>query len=122
MYLYQTLGEGKEFNTPSFLWGNPTYAEDLVKAVMELLEKEVFGLYHIVGDGYIDRYSWAVKFCEMAGLDKSKLIEIKNPSPNMVPRPLLSHLDTGKVKALIKTQLHGVDEGLQRLVEEMKQG
>lgn len=121
MYLYQTLREGKLFKVPSFLYGNPTHAEDLVKAVQELIEKEYFGLYHIVGNGYINRYEWAMKFCEMAGLDKGKIVEVKEAPVNMVPqRPLLSHLDTGKISKLIKTKLHGVDEGLRLLVTEMK--
>ena len=121
MYLYQTLREGKTFKAPSFLYGNPTHAEDLVKSVRELIEKEYFGLYHIVGSGYINRYDWAMKFCEMAGLDRGKIIEVKEPPENMVPqRPLLSNLDTERVSKIIKTKLHGVDDGLRMLVAEMK--
>jgi hypothetical protein len=33
MGLYRALKAGKRFNAPSFLWGNPTYAEDLAKAI-----------------------------------------------------------------------------------------
>ena len=120
MYLYQTLREGKTFNTPSFLYGNPTYAEDLAKAILELIDKKQYGLFHIVGSGCINRYEWAVKFCDMAGLDKGKLIEVKSPPQNMIPRPLMSDLDTGKVRPFLNTRLHGVDDGLQLLVEEMK--
>lgn len=120
MYLYQTLREGKTFNTPSFLLGNPTYAEDLAKAVLELIDKKQFGLFHIVGSGYINRYDWAIKFCRMAGLDKDKIIEVKNPPENIVPRPFLSNLNIEKVSKIIETKLHGVDEGLQLLMNEMK--
>jgi dTDP-4-dehydrorhamnose reductase len=120
MYLYQTLGEGKTFNTPSFLFGNPTYAPDLAKAILELIAKKHYGLFHIVGKGYINRYDWAIKFCELAGLDKEKIIEVKNPLENMVPRPLLSDLNTGKIQPILETKLHDVDEGLQLLIEEMK--
>jgi dTDP-4-dehydrorhamnose reductase len=56
----------------------------------------------------------------MAGLDKEKIIEVKNPPENMVPRPLLSNLHTGKVRAILETRPHDVDEGLQLLIEEMK--
>ncbi len=120
MYLYQTLEQGKTFHAPSFLMGNPTYAGDLARAVMELIDKEQYGLFHIVGSGYINRYDWAIKFCEMAGLDKGKIVEVKTPSGNMVPRPLRSNLDTGKVRKILETKLHDVDEGLQLLIKEMK--
>jgi dTDP-4-dehydrorhamnose reductase len=120
MYLYQTLQEGKTFNTPSFLFGNPTYAPDLTKAILELIDKKHYGLFHVVGKGYINRYDWAIKFCELAGLDKEKIIEVKTPPKNMVPRPLLSNLNTEKVRPILETKLHDVDEGLQLLIEEMK--
>ena len=118
MYLYQTLQEGKTFKTPSFLYGNPTYARDLAEAILELIAKKHYGLFHIVGKGYINRYDWAIKFCKMAGLDKGKIIEVKNPPEKMVPRPLLSNLNTEKVCKLLETKLHDVDEGLQLLIEE----
>jgi dTDP-4-dehydrorhamnose reductase len=120
MYLYQTLQEGKTFNSPSFLFGNPTYAPDLVKAILELIDKKHYGVFHIVGSGYINRYDWAIKFCELAGLDKDKIIEVKDPPENIVPRPLLSDLNTEKVHAILETKLHNVDEGLQLLIDEMK--
>ncbi len=120
MYLYQTLREGENFKVPTFLYGNPTYAADLAKAVMELIEKEAFGLFHIVGNGYINRYDWALKFCKIARLDESKIVKVEEPPKNIVPRPFLSNLDNSKVRGIISTELHGVDEGLSLLEEEMK--
>ena len=120
MYLYQTLQKGKTFNTPSFLFGNPTYARDMANAILELIDKKHYGLFHIVGSGYINRYDWAIKFCELAGLDKGKIVEVKEPPQNIVPRPLRSNLNTEKVQAILETKLHDVDEGLQLLIEEMK--
>ncbi|UCH94205.1 MAG: sugar nucleotide-binding protein, partial [Candidatus Aminicenantes bacterium] len=88
--------------------------------VMELIDKKQYGLFHIVGSGYINRYDWAIKFCEMAGLDKGKIVEVKTPAEDMVPRPLRSNLNTGKVRKILETKLHDVDEGLELLVKEMK--
>jgi dTDP-4-dehydrorhamnose reductase len=120
MYLYQTLEEGKPFKAPSFLRGNPTYVRDLAKAILELIDKKQYGLFHIVGSGYINRYDWAIKFCKIAGLDREKISEVKNPPENIVPRPFESNLNTEKVRKILGTKLHGIDEGLQLLIEEMK--
>jgi len=121
MHMIDTLKEKDYIKVPGFLYGNPTYAGDLAAGIMELIENNHYGLYHIVGPGYINRYDWALTFCDMAGLDKEKIIEVKEPPANMVPqRLLLSHLDTKRVSKVIKTKLHGVDEGLQLLVNEMK--
>jgi len=121
MYLYQTLQEGKSFNAPSFLYGNPTYANDLVRAVSELIDKGQSGVFHVVGSGYINRYDWAIKFCDRVGLEKEKIIRVENPPENLSPkRPLLSNLNTDKVRQIIETPLHGVDEGLELLAGEIK--
>ena len=120
MYLYQTLEEGKSFNAPSFLFGNPTYAPDLVKAVMDLLRKQIFGLFHIVGNGYIDRYDWALKFCDRLGLDREKINEISSPPSHMVPRPLKSNLDAKKFRNVSDVNLSNVDEGLDMFYEAWK--
>ena len=92
----------------------------MAKAILELIDKKHYGLFHIVGSGYINRYDWAIKFFELAGLDKGKIVEVKEPPQNIVPRPLRSNLNTEKVHAILETKLHDVDEGLQLLIEEMK--
>jgi len=120
MGLYRALSQGKNFNAPSFLWGNPTYAADLAEAIIELYLKNANGIFHIVGSSFVNRLEWAMKTCHILGLDPSLINEIKDPSPNMVPRPLKSWLATDKFRKTYRTPLHDVDSGLALMKEDMQ--
>jgi dTDP-4-dehydrorhamnose reductase len=60
-----------------------------------------------------------VKCLEVAGI-KGKIIEkLEHPPADMVPRPLLSHLDTTKFQSASAVKMHDVEDGLQLFVKEM---
>ncbi len=119
MSVYRALKEGKTINAPSYLWGNPTYADDLAAAIVELYLKKAAGLFHIVGSSFVNRYEWAVAACDEFGLDKGKIIEVKDPPSSIVPRPLRSWLDNGKFKRSCKTGLNDMRSGLRMMKKEM---
>jgi dTDP-4-dehydrorhamnose reductase len=120
MNLYRTIKDNKQFYAPSFLWGNPTYVDDLASAIIELCSIEADGIFHVVGSSYINRYEWALKTCEIAGWDQSLIIETKNIPENVVPRPLKSSLDTAKFRALCETVLKDVVTGIKAFLADMK--
>ena len=120
MNLFFKLSEAKTINVPSFLYGNPTYANDLAKAIIELCTKNANGIFNIVGSSFINRYDWAVKFCKIMGFDEKLLIKSENPPQNMIPRPLLSNLSTQKFIKTYNTKLHNVDESLELFYKESK--
>jgi len=118
MQFYRSLKQGNAFNAPSFLWGNPTYAPDLAEAIFELTEKKARGLFHVVGSSFINRYDWAVQAAKIFGFDVSLVKEVKEPAPNMIPRPLRSNLDSSKFRSLYKTPLRDVTQGLESMRKE----
>lgn len=120
MGMYRNLSNGKEFNSPSFLWGNPTYVGDLADALIELASKDASGVYHVVGSSFIHRFEWAKKACEVLGLKASLLREVKEPPSGIVPRPLKSWLDTGKFRRSFNKNLHNVCDGLRLMKDDMQ--
>ncbi|MFC1904254.1 SDR family oxidoreductase [Chloroflexota bacterium] len=121
MSLYRTIKDNKQFRAPSFLWGNPTYVDNLTSAIIELCSTEMNGMFHVVGSSFINRYDWARKTCQIAGWDESLVIEMNNIPDNMVPRPLKSNLDTGKFRSLCRTQLINVDYGIKSFLKSMNE-
>ena len=113
MNLYRTVKKGEVFNAPSYLWGNPTYAEDLAAALAELSGAGASGTFHVVGSSFVDRYDWALKACDILALDRSLIKESAEPPAGMVPRPLRPRMDTSKFTGKYKTALHGVTDGLE---------
>jgi dTDP-4-dehydrorhamnose reductase len=120
MHLIDTLKERDSIEVPSFLYGTPTYAGDLAAGILDLIGQRQYGLYHIVGPGYINRYDWAVRCIRMAGIENKRIVPVTSPPPGMVPRPLLSHLDNSKFRSKSSVKLHDVEEGLRLFVREMQ--
>lgn len=120
MNLYRTVKNGNKFNAPSFLKGNPTYVYDIANAIIELCKKDAMGVFHVVGSSFINRFEWAVKACSILGLDCSLINEIKQPWPDMTPRPLYSSLNTEKFRKSYDTILHDVSNGLMLMRERLE--
>ena len=119
MQLYFNLSKNKPYNAPSFLSGNPTHVDELSQAIIDLLENSQFGTYHVVGSSSINRYDWAIKFCDLLGLDKNLLSDIKQPPKGIVPRPFNSNLNTNKLENKIGYKLSNVNEGLAKFKKEI---
>ena len=120
MQLYFNLSEGKESNAPSFLSGNPTYVDDLTKAIVDLSMKNETGIFHVVGCSNINRYDWAVQFCELFNFNKELLNDIKTAPEGIVPRPLESNLSYNKLESVLGYKLSSVEDGLKQFALEQK--
>ena len=73
---------------------SPTDVVDLSQAVSELIDTNLYGIYHITNSGYASRYDIALKIAEILGLpdsliDKSVLKDLKL----IAPRPKFSALN-----------------------------
>lgn len=113
MSLYRAVKANKTFKAPSFLWGNPTYVGDLAQAILELVDRKLDGVYHVVGSSFINRYEWAKDACRILQLDDALVSELKSPPENIAPRPLKSWLSTEKFRTVGKTILRDYLAGLQ---------
>lgn len=111
--IYPKLKAGESVNAPSFLWGNPTLATDLATAIIDLVEANANGIFHVVGPDFIDRYTWSKRFAEVMGFNPELINEVANPPAVIVPRPFKSHLNIDKLRAAVSTHMRGVEEGLQ---------
>jgi dTDP-4-dehydrorhamnose reductase len=50
--------------------GCPTYAPDLVAALLRLIQTDRYGLYHLVNSGACSRYEWVVEILRLANLSR----------------------------------------------------
>lgn len=68
--------------------GNPTYARDLIYNIKMLTATGLYGLYHVVGEGWSSRYDIAKEIVSFLGLD-TKVVPINSaafPLPARRPR------------------------------------
>ncbi len=122
MGLYFNLQKKQIVNVPSFLWGNPTYASDLAAALLELAQKELNGIFHVVGPDFVDRYTWAIQASQLMDKDSSLIKEDKIPPQKLkAPRPLKSNLSTVKFRDACDTVLHALRDSLKLFKDNMDQ-
>lgn len=114
MGLYRKLKEGVEVGVPSALFGNPTYVEDLARALVELADADNTGTFHIVGPECLNRYQWATLICDSLECDK-KLIKKIDSFKNIPQRPLKAQLSTSKLKSRIGWQLRNFEEAFKEM-------
>lgn len=96
--------------------GSPTLADDLADACLQLWRKDARGLYHVAGREAISRFAFAMKICEVFGLD-TKLIKSVTTEElkQKATRPANSSMDVAKVEQLLKKNMLNIVKGLEKM-------
>ena len=99
----------------------PILAETLIQAVHELILLNAEGVFHVVGDQRISKYSFALSIAKRFNLDSSKIIpsQITNKR-NLTQRPRDMSLDNQKVCKMLDRRLGGLEADLERLHAQKK--
>ncbi len=108
------LKQNQKIQAASCLFGNPTYVNDLARAIVELSEKDEKGIFHVVGPANMNRYEWTKKICEVWGYDISLIEEVKTLN-DKTRRPQRIELDTKKLNNIIDWKFLDVREALQKI-------
>ena len=81
--------------------GTPTYAGDLAKAIVVILNKPVEGIYHYSNEGVCSWYDFTKVIAEYAGNNGCDIQPChSNEFPSPVKRPAYSVLDKSKMKTI----------------------
>ncbi|MFA6888651.1 MAG: NAD(P)-dependent oxidoreductase [Candidatus Woesearchaeota archaeon] len=97
----KTLQEGKEFILPSDQYATPTYVEDLSRAIVSLVQKNVTGIYHASGPQYMSRIEFAQCIAKIFSLSPLLIKGVSTSDLKQVAlRPLYAGLKTDKIQRL----------------------
>lgn len=101
--------------------GSPTYALDLAKAIMKVLEKGVDGcnrgIYHYSDEGVCTWYDFATRIAELGGHPGVVHPCSSAEFPSKVKRPAYSVLDKGKIKSTFGVDVPPWEESLEKCME-----
>jgi dTDP-4-dehydrorhamnose reductase len=118
-FVYQLIRHcqtGRPMRVASDQVSSPTYNVDLARATVELCERDARGVYHLAGDGLLDRYAFALLACEVFELDGSGVTPVATASfGQQAPRPLHAGLLIAKAQALLQTPLRSPKAGLRAM-------
>jgi dTDP-4-dehydrorhamnose reductase len=119
--LVKQLKDGKPMRVPDDQVSSPTYNTDLARASLDLVERELNGVWNVAGSSTLDRAAFARLAARAFGLDASLIEAVKTSSlAQKARRPLQAGLVIDKlVKTLGWTPL-SVEDGLRRMAEALK--
>jgi len=121
-FLIEALSGGQEVKALVDQWLSPTLNTLLARAIVEILERELYGVYHVAGER-VSRYEFALRLAKKFGFDASLIKPARMDEMKWyAKRPRDSSLDCGKARSLLKTEFHSLDYSLEVLYQEWKAG
>ncbi len=118
-FVYQLIRNcrsGQGMRIPVDQVSSPTYNVDLARATVELCERDLGGVYHLAGDGVLDRFAFARLACEVFELDPSGLTPVATGTLGQkAPRPLKGGLSIAKARGVLTTPLRSPEAGLRAM-------
>lgn len=106
--------------------GTPTYAYDLAKAIVEIVESKKYegneGIYHYSNEGVCSWYDFTKVIAEMAGHTECDIQPCHSSEfPSKVVRPSYSVLDKSKIKAVFGLTIPYWTDSLRICIQDIKQ-
>jgi dTDP-4-dehydrorhamnose reductase len=121
-WVISQLRQGNEVTVVEDHYNTPTLADNLAEIVVEVVQRNLQGLLHASGKERISRYEFAKKMAKIfnLNLDLIKPVKMSQLAAWTAQRPRDSSLDTGKIQKQLKTKPLNINEGLNKMKEEMK--
>src|SRR6266542_2826538 len=118
-FVYQLIRNcrsGQAMRIPADQVSSPTYNADLARGTIELCERDLSGVYHLAGDGVMDRFAFARLACEVFAVDPSRLTPVVTSALGQkAARPLKGGLRIAKARGLLSTPLRSPEAGLRAM-------
>jgi len=114
------LGKEKDsLNVVNDQIGTPTYAADLAKAILTIIEESEksgtfrHGIYHYSNTGVCSWYDFCLKIHELAGITTCKVHPVTTAEyPTKAVRPQYSVMDKTKIKETFHLEIPAWEESL----------
>jgi dTDP-4-dehydrorhamnose reductase len=122
-FFFNQLTAGEQMKGFTDLQFCPLYVEDLAQALLEMIEKQLSGVYHVVGPDRLSKYDFGVRIAERFGLDPDLITPVSmNGLDRGAPRSLNLTLNTDKIEQALGHALPGLAAGLDRFYERWQAG
>jgi dTDP-4-dehydrorhamnose reductase len=121
--IIDTLRRGEAVTLFADVFFTPILAESLALAAHDLIERQVRGIVHVVGDERLSKHEFGLRIAKRFQLDAGLIRPgALADRPSLVRRPLDMSLSNGLARRLLGRPLGDVDAHLARLQEQEQQG
>ncbi len=101
----------------------PLYVEDLGEVLIKMIDKQLAGLYHVVGSDTLSKYQFGQQIAQVFGYDinliSPKSVEL---STLVSPRSNNLRLSNAKLSTALGQSIPGIGQGLDRFYTQFKHG
>jgi dTDP-4-dehydrorhamnose reductase len=120
-WLIAELEAGKQVRIVNDQFGNFTYVSDLCEAIIESVEKNIYGLYNLASKEMMNRYEFAILIAKVLGLDSSLIESVKTEEfKQAAKRPLRSGLRIDKFQDMFKTNITALEQSILKINTQLK--
>lgn len=121
--IIQALRANKKINLFNDIFYTPILAERLALEVMELVNKNATGIFHVASDNKLSKFDFGIRIAEEFGFDKTYITPVSFSSrPDLVSRPQDMSLCNAKAVEFLGHKLGTVESHLSWLQQQEKQG
>jgi dTDP-4-dehydrorhamnose reductase len=114
--LRNSLREGRQISVPTDQISTPTYAPDLVRAMIQLAEQDEHGVFNVCGPRIASRYAYALAAADAFGLDPALIVPVLTTDLNQAAlRPLNAGLIVDKVERALHRAMLDFTFGLREM-------
>ncbi len=115
LWLLDRLSAGEKLNIVTDQFNNPTLADNLAECILEMVQRDLSGFFHIAGSEHLSRYDFALKVAKKFGYDSALISPTTTESLSQkAKRPSHGGLKVEKAQNFLKTRLLNVEQGLER--------
>lgn len=97
---------------------SPTYTKDLAEKILQLINTEYYGVFHITNKGFCSWYEFAKEILKLTGIEVSIIPITSEELPQKVKRPNYSVLDNYHLRLLGIDDLKPWQEALKEYLKE----
>lgn len=122
-FFFYNLSQGQTVKGFTDVFFCPMFVNHLAQVLLEMLEKGLSGLYHVVGPQLMSKYEFGVALAHQFGLDE-RLIQPRTLSEAQLAAPRAHHLwlSTEKVTQALGHPLPTFESGLQQFYAQFCEG
>ena len=112
-WVFNSLKQNKTIPAFTDQFNTPTLVDDLCKAILNILNFDLSGVYHAAGKTCLSRYDFALKLAKKFNFDEELIIPTLSSTVNQIaPRPKNGCLDSTKLEKILNFEFSSIDSGL----------
>lgn len=119
-WVVDSISQEKQINIVTDQYNNPTFIDDLVRAMGTVVDKEAYGVYHVAGMEVLSRYDFTMRILQAFDLPSDRVVPILTESLNQpAQRPLKSGLLILKAQSELGYSPMNLDDSLELMRREL---